>query len=46
MGDNKPLECKHNQGSYPAETVYSGDEPKYQHYRCNGCDIIVETRTL
>lgn len=37
--------CKHNQGSYPAEEVESDGKIIAQHYRCNGCDIILETRS-
>lgn len=38
--------CRHDMGDYPAEVVYNGDRAAYQHYRCNGCDIILRTETL
>jgi hypothetical protein len=36
--------CKHDKGSYPAEEIEDHGVIVYQHYRCNGCDIILETR--
>lgn len=44
----KPMaeKCKHNTGSYPAEIVEDGKGAVIaQHYRCNGCDIIVKTES-
>lgn len=38
--------CRHDMGSYPAEEVTDSSTGRVvaQHYRCNGCDIILETR--
>lgn len=46
MGEEKPLRCPHDKGSYPAEIVENKGTPVYQHYRCNGCDIIIDTKRL
>lgn len=38
--------CQHTSGTYPAEIVYEGDKPVYQHYRCRDCTIIIKTERL
>lgn len=41
-----PLGCRHTMGSTPAGVVEEAGVAVSQHYTCDGCGIIVDTRPL